>query len=145
MIRIRPNRSKSDPRRRRKREAGMSILEVVLSMGVLVIASLTVATSTTSSFQAVDRSDCTIHVENAVRETLESLRAVDFASLDALDGDLLYANDPEKNILIGIRVSLVSPNLKAIEVEVFKKVRTSANQVGRGDKVFQALTYRSQR
>jgi len=123
----------------------MSILEVVLSMGVLVIASLTVATSTTSSFQAVDRSDNTIHVENAVRETLESLRAVDFASLDAIDGNLLYAKDPEKNILISIQVSQVTPTLKAIEVEVFKKVRTSANQVGRGDRVFRALTYRSQR
>ena len=103
MIRIRPDLGKSGPRPRREREAGMSLLEVVLSMGVLVIASLTVATSTTSSFQAVDRSDNTIHVENAVRETLESLRAVDFASLDAIDGNLLYAKDPEKNILISIR------------------------------------------
>jgi len=123
----------------------MSLIDVVTSMGVLVIASLTVATSTTSSFQAVDRSDTTIRVENAVRETMESLRAVDFASLDVLDGDLLYANDPDRNIVIRLRVSQVKPTLKAIELVVFKKVRTGPSQFGPGDRLFRALTYRSER
>jgi Tfp pilus assembly protein PilV len=132
-------------RRHRTHESGMAMFEVALAMGVLVIASLTVATSTTSSFHATNQSESTIRVENAIRETMESLRAVDFEDLDALDGNQLYTDDKLKNILIAIRVTQVSPTLKAIEIDVFRKVRTGPSTVRRGDAIFHALTYRSLR
>ena len=138
---IRPGRAA----RRRAGEAGMAMFEVALAMGVLVIASLTVATSTTSSFQASNQSESTIRVENAIRETMESIRAVEFDNLDALDGNQLYTNDKLKNILIAVRVSQVSPTLKAVEIDVFRKVRTGPGTVTRGEAIFHALTYRSAR
>lgn len=131
--------------RRRSSETGFTLLEVVISMGVLVVASMTVATSTTSSFQAVDQSEINIRVEKAIQETMESIRAVPFDGLEALDGNQLNTNDKTKRILVTIQVSQVSTSLKAIEVEIFKKARNSAGQTVPGDKLFQALTYRSQR
>ena len=125
-------------------QSGLTILEVLIAMGVLVIAALTVATTTTSSFSAVDQSESTIRLENAVRETMESIRAVPFADLDGLDGNQLYTNDPKKNILIAVSVSQISSTMKAVVIEAFVK-KKSGNLVVRGEKIFQTLTYRSER
>jgi Tfp pilus assembly protein PilV len=140
-----PRRENSrDPAFAASPQAGLTILEVLIAMGVLVIAALTVATTTTSSFSAVDQSESTIRLENAVRETMESIRAVPFADLDGLDGNQLYTNDPKKNILIAVSVSQTSSTMKAVVIEAFEKKR-SGNLVVRGEKIFQTLTYRSER
>jgi Tfp pilus assembly protein PilV len=130
---------------RREGEAGLGLLEVLVAMTVVVIATLALASSTASSFQAVGQSSLTTRVENAVRETVESIRTVNFNDLESLDGVQLFTNDSERNILIAIRVSQVSSTLKAIELEVFRKVRTGPNSVTPGDKIFQSLVYRAQR
>jgi len=130
---------------RREREAGLGLLEVLLAMSVVVIATLALATSTASSFHAVGQSDVTTRVENAVRETMESIRAVDFNDLESLDGTQLYTNDAEKNLLITVRVTRVSSTLKAFELTVFRKVRTGPGAVTRGDRIFRSLGYRARR
>jgi len=140
-----PLRRSGRPERRRNSESGFTILEVVVSMAILVVASMTVATSTTSSFQAVDQSELNIRVEKAVQETMESIKAVSFDGLDALDGNQLYTTDKTKRILVNIQVSQVSTSLKAIEVEIFMRAKNNAGQTVPGDQIFRALTYRSQR
>lgn len=130
---------------RRESEAGLGLLEVLVAMTVVVIATLALASSTASSFQAVGQSGLTTRVENAVRETVESIRTVSFNDLESLDGVQLFTDDSERNILIAVRVSRVSATLKAVELEVYRKTRTGPNSVTRGDKIFQSLIYRAQR
>lgn len=132
--------------RRRQGQAGTTVIEALVSMGVLVIASLTVATSTTTSFSAVDRSQVTIGMETALRETMESIQGVDFADLETLDGNRVYTSDAERRVIIIVRVNQVTPTLKAVEVAVHQKKKDpTTNSWTEGDKVFQAMTYRTER
>jgi len=139
------DRIQGDAGPRRECEAGLGLLEVLVAMSVVVIATLALASSTASSFQAVGQSSLTTRVENAVRETVESIRTVVFDDLESLDGIQFFTNDSNRNILITTRVTRVSATLKAIELAVFRKVRTGPNSVTRGDKIFQSLVYRAQR
>ncbi len=129
---------------RRRSEAGLTTLEAVIAMGIAAVASFTVATSTTTSFRAVDRSERTANVENAMRESVESIKTVDYVNLETLDGNKLFVNDDRRDAIIQLTVSQVSPTMKAVEVDAFEKQKTNGVWTA-GLRIGHALVLRAER
>ena len=130
--------------RRRRCESGLTTIETLISMGVVLVASLSVATSTTTSFHAVDRAEHSANLENALRETVETVQAIDYANLETLDGNELYAADQRRSVIVQMAVTQVSPRLKAVRIDLFDKERNGSTWVA-GNKITHAIVYRALR
>jgi len=116
----------------------------MIAMGVMAIAALAMSSTAISGFGTIRVSASQMQIENAVRETLESITAQPFRKLDLLDGRIIDLTDEKDRFFLVVRVSSISLTLKAVDVEVFEKKPGQEPGLG-GRKRFQAITYVSAR
>lgn len=126
-------------------DGGFSLIEVIMGLAVVVVASLAVANATVSSLSTADLTEKLLEVETAVRETMESARAVSYRDLESLHGLELYRDDDERDFFLTLRVSQLTPIRKSLVVEVFEKWTDAEDQVIKGRRLFRTMAYRSER
>lgn len=113
-------------------------------MGVMAIAALAMSSTAISGYGTIRVSGSQMQIENAARETLESITAQPFRKLDLLDGQVIDLTGEKNGFFLVVRVSSISLTLKAVDVEVFEE-KPGEHPGLEGRKRFHAMTYVSAR
>ena len=117
--------------RRRTSRAGLTLVEVCLTMGIVATVLLTAAGAFQSSLRAVESSNHRTSGAVFLETVMQNLSGQDFGGLLALNGNQFFdqTNAADSQYTVNLSTFLVDPDLMQIEATLFD-VRTN-RELGR--------------
>jgi prepilin-type N-terminal cleavage/methylation domain-containing protein len=105
------------PRERRKGSAGMTLIEVSLSMAVVAVLMLAAVSAFTSNLKAVGSAQTTTRASIFLEATLENLAALGADELLALNGNRFYDAVDAEHSSYAIDLAVFAAAVDLVQVE----------------------------